>query len=94
MGGWDPAANAILRSRFLHFLQQLVQQIDLGAEAKLGVDRAVLRLKLHHLNALNAEMENIITEATDLSALVVANARAQLHVRKINTKKLKGTGFH
>lgn len=94
MGGWDPAANAILRSRFLHFLQQLVQKIDLGAEAKLGIDRAVLRLKMHHLKALNVEMENIITDATDLSALVVANSRAQSHIRKVDNKKLKGTGFH
>lgn len=94
MGGWDPAANAILRSRFFYFLQRLVQHIDLGAEAKLGIDRAVLRLKMHHLKDLNAEMANIITEATDLSALVVANSRAQSHVRKIDATTLKGTGFH
>lgn len=94
LGSWDPAANAILRSRFLYFLQQLLQSIDLGAEATLGIDRAALRLKMNHLNELNAEMENIITETTDISAIVVANSRAQSHIRKVKNKQLKGTGFH
>ena len=43
-GGWDLAANAILRNQFLDQLQELLRGIELGREANLGIDRVSLRL--------------------------------------------------
>ena len=95
-GGWDPAANAILRSRFLHLQNQLTKSIDLGQEAKLGIDRVTLRLNRHHLSKLHTEMQSIVEDSSDLSALIVANARAQARIKKDFPQGviLKGTGSH
>ena len=46
IGGWDPAANAILRSRFLYQQYKLVDMVDLGDETTLGTDRVAFRLTL------------------------------------------------
>ena len=94
VGGWDPAANAILRSRFLYQLNRLVEMFDLGKESTLGTDRVSFRLRLYHLSAINTEMKEIITDGVDLAGLVVANARAQASIRALssNNKKLLGTG--
>lgn len=81
-GEWDPAAHSILRSRFYHLQAQLFSTIDLGPEAKLGIDRVALRLSRNHLQSLRAEMENILGDSTELASFVVANARAQGQIRR------------
>lgn len=94
-GEWDPAANSILMSRFFHLQQLLIKIIDIGPETKLGIDRVTLRLNRHHLAGIHSEMEDILTDSTDLAALVVANARAQTRIRRDfpPDKKLFGTGI-
>ena len=74
--------------------QQLTKSIDLGPEAKLGIDRVTLRLNRYHLAELHTEMQSIVEESSDLSALIVANARAQARIRREfpSGTILKGTG--
>jgi glutamate dehydrogenase len=93
-GGWDPAANAILRSRFIHLQNLLTKSIDIGEEAKLGIDRVMLRLNRYHLAELRSEMQSIVEESSNLSGMIVANARAQSLIRKDfpTGTTLKGTG--
>ena len=93
-GGWDPAANAILRGRFLYLQTKLTQSIDLGPEAKLGIDRVTLRLNRYNLSKLHLDMQKILEDSSDLSALIVANARAQALIQSsFSTEKpIKGTG--
>jgi len=93
-GGWDAAANAILRSRFFHLLKRLTQIIDLGPEMALGLDRIAFRLRTNHLSGIYADMQSLMGESIDLAALVVANARAQASIRNLtaNTDRLQGTG--
>ena len=100
VGGWDPAANAILRSRFLYQLTRLVEMMDLGQETTLGSDRLAFRLRRGYLARVDAEMKDIMTDSVDLAGLVVANARAQAIIRSLSTKlsrsgssHLKGSGF-
>jgi hypothetical protein len=94
-GGWDPAANAILRNRFLHLLKQTTQVIDLGEESNLSLDRMSFRLQENHLAELHDQMQGVITESIDLAALVVGNARALAIVNTMRQAgaKLQGTGF-
>ena len=95
-GGWDPAANAILRNRFLHLQRQLVRRIDLGRELQIGVDRLIHRLKQNHLSDLSSELVSIVGESSELSSLVVANARAMARMRRDfpDGKKRQGTGLN
>ncbi len=95
IGGWDPAANAILRSRFLHQLNNLVEMVDLGDETTLGTDRVAFRLRLYHFASIYAEMKTIVMDGVDLAGLVVANARAQAIIRGMASAgtKLKGSGY-
>ena len=95
VGGWDPAATAILRSRFFHLQATLTRSFELSREAKIGIDRILLRLTRKHLNSLNAEMTDMLEDSNDISALVVANARAQSWIRKHCTpgSPIQGTGF-
>ena len=81
-GGWDPAAKAILQSRFLHLQGQLVEGIDLGPELPIGVDRLVQRLKNGRLKSLSEELDAITADAGDLASLIVANARALSRVKR------------
>ncbi|MAA78611.1 MAG: hypothetical protein CL916_05080 [Deltaproteobacteria bacterium] len=81
-GGWDPAAKAILQSRFLHLQGLLVDGIDLGPELQIGVDRLVQRLKIGRLKSLSEEMDAITADAGDLASLIVANARALSRVKR------------
>jgi hypothetical protein len=94
-GEWDPAANSILRSRFYHLQALLYASIDLGPEASLGIDRASLRLSRGHLKEVRTEMEEILADSNDLAAIVVANARAQSHIRNNfnSDDKRFGTGL-
>jgi glutamate dehydrogenase len=93
-GGWDPAANSILASRFLQLQRRLVEHIDIGQESRLGIDRTTLRLNRHHLKELSSELEAILSDAPDLASLMVANARAQSRILKefSGDSVLKGTG--
>ena len=95
IGGWDPAANAILRSRFLHQLKLLVDMVDLEDETTLGTDRVAFRLRLYHFAGIYAEMKTIIVDGVDLAGLVVANARAQAIIRSMSSAgtKLVGSGY-
>ena len=100
VGGWDPAANAILRSRFLYQLNRLVEMMDLGQETTLGSDRLAFRLRRGYLASVDAEMKDIMTDSVDLAGLVVANARAQAIIRSMSNKlsrsgatHLNGSGF-
>jgi len=95
VGGWDPAANAILRSRFLHQLNYLVEMVELGDETTLGTDRVAFRLRLYHFAGIYAEMKKIIVDGVDLAGLVVANARAQAIIRGMSSAgtKLVGSGY-
>ena len=79
---------------YIHLQNLLTRSIDLGAEAKLGIDRVLLRLNRHHLSELRSEMLSIVEEASDLSAMIVANARAQSIIRQEFPEGtiLKGTG--
>jgi NAD-specific glutamate dehydrogenase len=81
-GGWDPAAKAILQSRFLHLQGQLMEGIDLGPELPIGVDRLVQRLKIGRLQSLSEELDSITADAGDLASLIVANARALSRVKR------------
>ena len=94
-GGWDSAANAILRSRFLHQLNHLVNMVDLGDETTLGTDRVAFRLRLYHFASIYSELKTIIVDGVDLAGLVVANARAQAIIRSMTSAgtKLKGSGY-
>jgi NAD-specific glutamate dehydrogenase len=96
VGGWDPAANAILRSRFLHQLNHLVNMVDLGDETTLGTDRVAFRLRLYHFAGIYAELKTIIVDGVDLAGLVVANARAQALIRNMENAgtKMKGSGYN
>ena len=96
IGGWDPAANAILRSRFLYQLNNLVNMVDLGDETTLGTDRVAFRLRLYHFAGIYAEMKTIIVDGVDLAGLVVANARAQALIRGMSSAgtKLLGSGYN
>ena len=95
IGGWDPAANAILRSRFLHQLNYLVDMVDLGDETTLGTDRVAFRLRMYHFAGIYAELKTIIVDGVDLAGLVVANARAQAIIRGMSSAgtKLLGSGY-
>ena len=95
IGGWDPAANAILRSRFLYQQYKLVDMVDLGDETTLGTDRVAFRLRLYHFAGIYAEMKTIIVDGVDLAGLVVANARAQAIIRSMASAgtKLIGSGY-
>ena len=92
-GGWDPAAKAILQSRFLHLQSQLVECIDLSPELPIGVDRLVHRLKTGRLEQLSNELDAIIGESGDLSSLIVANARALSRFKRefVGPNKYVGT---
>ena len=96
IGGWDPAANAILRSRFLHQLNYLVEMVDLGDETTLGTDRVSFRLRMYHFAGIYAEMKKIIVDGVDLAGLVVANAHAQTLIRSMSKAgtKLIGSGYN
>ena len=95
VGGWDSAANAILRSRFLHQLNHLVNMVDLGDETTLGTDRVAFRLRLYHFASIYSELKTIIVDGVDLAGLVVANARAQAIIRSMTSAgtKMKGSGY-
>jgi len=92
-GGWDPAAKAILQSRFLHLQSQLVECIDLSPELPIGVDRLIHRLKTGRLERLSNELDSIIGESGDLSSLIVANARAMSRFKRefLGPNKYVGT---
>jgi NAD-specific glutamate dehydrogenase len=92
-GGWDPAAKAILQSRFLHLQGQLMDCIDLTPEIPIGVDRLVHRLKTGRLETLSSELDTISGESGDLASLIVANARALTRVKRefSGAKRLIGT---
>ena len=92
-GGWDPAAKAILQSRFLHLQSQLVECIDLSPELPIGVDRLVHRLKTGRLERFSNELDSIIGESGDLSSLIVANARAMSRFKRefVGPNKYVGT---
>ena len=94
-GGWDLAANAILRNQFLDQLQELLRGIDLGRESNLGIDRVSLRLSRYHLNDFQTEINEILGDTPDLAALMVANARIQSRIlRSFSGNPLKGTGLN
>ena len=94
-GGWDLAANAILRNQFLDQLQKLLQSIELGPEANLGIDRVALRLSRYHLNEFQTELNEILGDTPDLASLMVSNARIQSRiVRYFSGATLKGTGLN
>jgi glutamate dehydrogenase len=94
-GGWDPVAIAILRNRYLSQLRSLVRSIDLGPEVTLGVDRVTLRLSRGHLTGLAGEMESILSNASDISALLVAEERIRARISREFTARggVSGTGM-
>ncbi|MDG1478958.1 MAG: NAD-glutamate dehydrogenase [Myxococcota bacterium] len=81
-GGWDPVAISILRNRYLSQLRSLVNTIELGPEVALGVDRVTLRLSRGHLAGLAGEMESILSNASDIAALLVAEERIRARISR------------
>lgn len=74
-GGWDPVAISIIRNRYIHQMRALVRAFTLGEEAKLGVDRVTLRLTRNRLADFARRMDTVLTDASDISALLVAEER-------------------
>jgi glutamate dehydrogenase len=93
-GGWDPVAIAIIRNRYLHQMRALVRSFTLGPEARLGVDRVTLRLTRNRLADLSARMDEILTDASDISALLVAEERLRGLIERdfLSQGGVNGTG--
>ena len=93
-GGWDPVAIAIIRNRYIHQMRSLVGAFTLGPEARLGVDRVTLRLTRNRLADLSARMDDILTDASDISALLVAEERLRGLIERdfVSQGGVNGTG--
>jgi len=74
-GRWDAIAVGVLKNRFLGLLRQMVDGLELGAAAQLGVDRVALRLARGPLGGLQAEMDRVLGDQPDVATLLVAEER-------------------
>ncbi|MEL6345008.1 MAG: NAD-glutamate dehydrogenase domain-containing protein [Myxococcota bacterium] len=94
-GGWDPVAISLIRNRYIHQMRTLVQNINLGPEAKLGVDRVTLRLSRKHLARLSVEMDDVLTDTSDIAALLVAEERLRSIIERdfLSQGGVFGTGM-
>lgn len=74
-GRWDAIAMGILKNRFLALLRQMVDGLDIGAKAQLGVDRVAFQLLKGPLGGLQAEMDRVLGDQPDVATLLVAEER-------------------
>ena len=74
-GPWDEVAGGILRARYFSLLREVVLRTSLGAELKLGVDRASFRLGRGALKDVGRMVDHVLGAAPDVGALLVAEER-------------------
>ena len=59
------------------------------------MDRVTLRLSRHHLASLSQEMDDILSDTTDIAALLVAEQRIRAQIQRefIDKGGVDGTGI-
>ncbi len=85
-GRWDAIAMGILKNRFLALLRQMVDGLDLGSRAQIGVDRVAFQLQKGPLGALQAEMDRVLGDQPDVATLLVAEERIRGFVARTKLK--------